>query len=168
MNTFLVTKIPSAPQSGPLSKPYQPSRAEMAKFERSYIAVSNPLSIINDALKGTITKDAIDAVNTVYPSIMKEIQERAIEQMSGAKDHLHNLPMKKKIGLSALLGHDLFNGIAQQNLMSNQMSLMAPGSQQAMNQAETGAKMNQAGMSKITIAQRSMDDRSATENRKLS
>jgi hypothetical protein len=104
----------------------------------------------------------------VYPNILEEIQQNVMHEMMNKHHEIKKMPINKKMGISMLLGSDLINGLMQQNLMSNQMSLMAPGSQQAMNQAETGAKMNQAGMSKITIAQRSMDDRSATENRKLS
>jgi len=168
INSVLASKIPAAPQSGPLSKPYEPSRAEMAKFERAYIAATNPLTIINQALNGTITPDALDTVRQVYPSLMQEIQMRAIEEMGSKHHELHNLPMKKKMGLSALLGQDLFNGLSQQNLLSNQSSLLAPGSQQAMNEAKSSIKINQSGMSKVTLAERMATDTAHTENRKLS
>lgn len=166
-NALMMSVIPHAPPSSPLSKPYQPSRAEIAKFERTYSAISNPLGIINQAIKGTLTPEAVNAVETVYPKLMEEIKMRALEEMNKRGDKIHSLPMKHKIGLSALIGADLVNSLRQENLFSNQMSLATPGLQQAQNQMGVAAKVSASGASKITLANRSATETSRTENRKL-
>ena len=165
---FLSTKIPSAPPSQPLSEPYQPSKAEIAKFERYYQALSNPVSILVQAQRGTLTPEAVEAVRAVLPTFMDEIHGKVIEEMSKKHNSLKQMPLQKKMGLSLLLGEDMFNGLKQDHLMSNQASLASPGAQQSKNLLAGQAKLSQSGMSNVTLAHRSMTEVAQAANRKLS
>jgi hypothetical protein len=165
---FLATKIPSAPPSQPLSEPYQPSKAEIAKFERYYQALSNPVSILVQAQRGTLTPEAVEAVRAVLPTLMDEIHGKVIEEMGKKHNSLKQMPLQKKMGLSLLLGEDMFNGLKQDHLMSNQASLASPGAQQSKNLLAGQAKLSQSGMSNVTLAHRSMTEVAQAANRKLS
>jgi hypothetical protein len=165
---FLASKIPSAPPSQPLSEPYQPSKAEIAKFERYYQALANPVSLLVQAQAGTLTPEAVEAVRAVMPTFMDEVHGKVIEEMSKRKGAIKDMPIQKRMGLSLLLGEDMFNGLKQANLMLNQGSLMTPGAQQAMNGMESTAKLSKSGMSNVTLASRSMTDTTAAASRKLS
>jgi hypothetical protein len=165
---FLASKIPSAPPSQPLSEPYQPSKAEIAKFERYYQALANPVSLLVQAQAGTLTPEAVEAVRAVMPTFMDEVHGKVIEEITKRKGAIKDMPIQKRMGLSLLLGEDMFNGLKQANLMLNQGSLMAPGAQQAMNGMESTAKLSKSGMSNVTLASRSMTDTTAAANRKLS
>ena len=165
---FLATKIPSAPPSQPLSEPYQPSKAEIAKFERYYQALANPVSIMVQAQQGTLTPEAVEAVRAVLPTFMDEIHGKVIEEMGKKHNSLKQMPLQKKMGLSLLLGEDMFNGLKQDHLMSNQASLTSPGSQQARNMVAGQAKLSQSGMSNVTLANRTMGAVAQAANRKLS
>lgn len=165
-NAFLITKIPTGGQSGPLSTPYAPSAAEISSFQRYYDALQNPVGILYQANQGTLTPEAVEAVKTVMPNLMQEIQSHIIEEMSKKGHDLFKLPMQKKLGLSLLMGGDMMNATKQENLALNQASLASPGAQQAMNAMEGQVKTSRAGMSKITLANRNMDGPKQTEQRK--
>jgi hypothetical protein len=166
-NAFLITKIPTGGQSGPLSTPYAPSAAEISSFQRYYDALQNPVSILYQANQGTLTPEAVEAVKTVMPTLMQEIQSHVIEEMSKKGHDLFKLPMQKKLGLSLLMGGDMMNATKQENLALNQASLASPGAQQAMNAMQGQVKTSQAGMSKITLANRMMGGPKASETEKV-
>jgi hypothetical protein len=99
---------------------------------------------------------------------MDEIHGKVIEEMGKKHNSLKQMPLQKKMGLSLLLGEDMFNGLKQDHLMSNQASLASPGAQQSKNLLAGQAKLSQSGMSNVTLAHRSMTEVAQAANRKLS
>jgi len=166
-NTYLASKIPSGGQQSYLSGQYEPSKAEMAKFERYHAAITNPLGILIQAQKGTLTPESVEAVQTVMPRLMEEIRGKVMEEMSKKGNNLFTLPLNKKLGLSLLMGTDLFNGLHQDRLAANQASLANPGAQQAAMSVNNAVQVSQAGLSKLTVAHREMTDVDRAANRKM-
>lgn len=62
------------------NRPWQPTDNELSKYSRRLSAVMNPTSILSELKTGTLSKESVDAVRTVYPkfftSIQSEVQRR--------------------------------------------------------------------------------------------
>lgn len=101
---FLISKLPKTEigfdqefyDEAPDYSDYQ-----IATFNRYARAVENPLSILEDIQAGTLTPQAMEAVRTIYPTIMSEIQTQVMDQMSKNRP---NLAYGQKVQLSMLLG----------------------------------------------------------------
>jgi hypothetical protein len=78
---------------------WHPSDAEVSRFERHLAAVSNPLSIYDNLKQGTVTKEAVEALQAVYPELYTDIQKRLLEGLGGVKEQL---PYAKRLALSQL------------------------------------------------------------------
>lgn len=87
--------------NSPLSaKKYIPSDKELASFERGLTAVLDPLSILEDMQNGTLTRDSVKAVKTVYPKLFAQIQNQLLNTISTAKTPL---PYAVKLKASYIL-----------------------------------------------------------------
>lgn len=101
--TFLASKLPSVPISGPLAPKYTPSDAEIAKFYRSADAVNQPLSILKQAAAGVLTPEAVEAVATVYPDLLDRVRKGLV---AGMIKH-PNPGQSTRQMLSLIMGEDL-------------------------------------------------------------
>lgn len=103
---FLYDKAPKDPvgASGifPHLRKYQPSDAEISKWERYVTAVDNPLSILKDLRGGMLTREGVEAVQTVYPKIYSEMAQAMVEELSGLKE---TLPYQKRLQLATFFGN---------------------------------------------------------------
>lgn len=100
---FLASKAPKSMPSAPGMPPIEPDKIQAAKFERYLNAVTDPVSVLDDAERGDLMPEAIEAVRTVYPGIFLEIQSRLADRVINAP----TVPYKRKMQLSALLGQDM-------------------------------------------------------------
>jgi hypothetical protein len=80
---------------------YQPSDLELAKFERKAQIVLDPFSALSELEKGTLTRDHVEALKTVYPK-MYEILVSRITQY--AAENESEIPYAARNRLSLLLG----------------------------------------------------------------
>lgn len=101
--TFLAQKAPRRSQPAPGLDPLEPPASEVRRFERYVKAVDAPLSILDDAIRGDLSSEAVEAVRTVYPQIFSMIQSQIAERLTNAK----NIPYNRRMQLSALLGQDM-------------------------------------------------------------
>lgn len=74
---FLASKVPPGAENlnttGGLKREYQPSSLDIAKFERYIEAIDNPLSLLDDLNSNTLTREKVEAVRVVYPSLYQEM-----------------------------------------------------------------------------------------------
>jgi hypothetical protein len=73
---FLLSKAPQNPVADPLQPQktdWQPSDAQLAKFERYVEAVENPLAIFKDLKSGIITNEQVETIRALYPSIYDKL-----------------------------------------------------------------------------------------------
>jgi hypothetical protein len=79
---FLSSKVPKPPPSSmpgvpALQSTWQPSDAEIAKYERYAAAINDPTSVFEDLRHGTVTREAVEALQAVYPSYYADMRGRA-------------------------------------------------------------------------------------------
>lgn len=76
---FLDSKLPQERSRSPLQPkvaPNKPSPADMSKFVRYAKAVDDPLSVFEDASKGKVSREGVEALKAVYPALYSELQGR--------------------------------------------------------------------------------------------
>ena len=84
---YLNENMPKPPTPGnPFtnSEEYIPSDDELYKFARIVNVTENPMSVMKDLRNGSLTKEAVDTLQAVYPNIYNELQKKIIEN-AGSK-----------------------------------------------------------------------------------
>lgn len=107
----------------------QPKLAGLSQAEMSYLnkdkVIKNPASIVNMLQNGTITKESVDAIKTVYPNMYKEMVQFA---MGFVQEHMakgKTLPFQKVVGLGILLGQPLIP-VMEPDVMADIQASMIP------------------------------------------
>lgn len=124
---FLASKAPRSKPSAPGMPPIEPDKIQAAKFERYLRAVTDPTSVLDDAERGDLMPEAIEAMKAVYPSIFSEIQTRLADRVINAP----SIPYKRKTQLSALLGQDMTGTLNPKMIASAQSAYGSAPQQQA-------------------------------------
>jgi hypothetical protein len=96
-------KMPVRPASQsltPHAEVPQPSTAAMASFLRFAKAVEDPMSVLEDARKGQISREGAEALRAVYPALYGELQGRVTTHLA---EQTKPLPYAQKLQLAILL-----------------------------------------------------------------
>jgi hypothetical protein len=102
---FLHGVAPKAPEAGglpALQRPWRPTDAEVQKFERYVRAVSDPLSVLETVKQGRVTREAVEAMQAVYPQLADQVRTGILERLADKK---HPLPYTQRVALQSLLGN---------------------------------------------------------------
>lgn len=98
---FLASKLP-AEQASLLGAPKKPSAAEVSKFARYVRAVEDPHSVMEDLAALRLTKEAAEALRTVYPNDHAALTENILSRLPAKK-----LSYRAKQQLSIFFGAPL-------------------------------------------------------------
>lgn len=145
---FLNSKVPKEMQQYALDNDdYYPSDMETTKFARYLRAVDNPMSVLEDIKKGTLTEESLEVLEVLYPTLLQQLRERIIEK-SAPKAKQKKLDFQAKLTLSQIMGQPMskysdpaFIGRMQENI-GNMVSEDAIQQQQ---QSGKGVKVDIAG-----------------------
>lgn len=58
-----------------------PDPVALVRFERRVQAVNNPLSVLDEMKRGTLSREHVDALKTVYPRLYAELRENITQQL---------------------------------------------------------------------------------------
>jgi hypothetical protein len=131
----LLSVAKAIPQPPPNLPPYQratwqPTDAQMRKFNRTYDAVAKPTSVMRNMALGTATQAEIDMVNNVYGSLMDDLRTRVIDKLKKEP----NIPARERAKLSKLMGLDIDGapalGVTAQSVYGTQKPQAATPQQQ--------------------------------------
>lgn len=106
ITAFLASKIPSGHQAvtsltPQLDKP-RVSSLEKAQFERAYAVAHDPVgTVVSELQRGTLTRDEVDALRTMYPQLYEELTMKVRGHLSALKKPLSS---SKESQLRVLLG----------------------------------------------------------------
>lgn len=151
--SFLASKLPPRPPSNPFSEPYKPSNSEMAMFERYVQIVEKPIAALDLVKQNTITNEAVETLNAVYPKLYNEMKSAVLKEATDILAKKQTIPYQTKQSLSIFLGQPLEQSMTYQNVMNNQIAFQPP----APTQGQT--KPSKTGMGKMTVASRTGLDR---------
>lgn len=99
---------------------YKPSDSEIRQFERKLSVVQDPFSVLKDLENGTLTKDHVEALTTVYPKLYSSMQDSVFK--AAANGELAALPYNKRIKLSMFMGSPMDTSLQPQNILKFQQS----------------------------------------------
>lgn len=164
--SFLSSKIHPMTAPGPLARNPEPSRAQIAAFSKYYRAVDKPLTVLDDALKGTLTHEGVEALTVVHPALFNQMKQSLMTSLASNKKS-KELPYHRKLMLSLLLGQDLDGSTNPQSMMMNQQMLAISGAQaEAKEQAFIGQpKPTVGGLEDLTASERALTAQQASAQR---
>lgn len=112
---YLMNHIPKpiAPPT-PFQKNYwKPTDADMSRFARRVKAVNDPLSMIDELENGTLSRETVDTVQTVYPKLFEIIKGKVVDAMS---DREKPPTYAARLKLSLFMGENFDNSLKPQNI----------------------------------------------------
>jgi len=121
---FLQSKLPNQNPSSPLTKPYEPSSSELARFNRYVSAVEHPLNVLKHMKTGDLTSETLETLHTVYPKLLSQMQQAVTDKLN--EKTIAKMPYQTKIMVSAFLGTDLDNSLHQPNIAAAQITSAPP------------------------------------------
>lgn len=113
---YLQSQLPSgtsAPTMFQPSRKIQPSDLQIREFAQKWSAVANPLSVIDDLRRGTVTHAQIDALQAVYPQMYAEVQQKALEKIRALDQAGKRMPFNDRLQLDLFLN---LNGAGEPTL----------------------------------------------------
>jgi hypothetical protein len=133
---FLYSKMPKDPlaeynQMLGTKGTYRPSDAELSKFARYFEAVNDPSHVFDELAKGTITREHVEALKTVYPKIYQSVTASLMDNLAELRQEL---PYSKKLQLSVLFDLPV-DYSTRPEFISAMQSLHSPENQAALSQA---------------------------------
>lgn len=158
---FLQSKLPAQNPPSPLTKPYEPSKSELAKFNRYTTIIDNPLHVLQQLKHGDLTTESLETLQTVYPKLLGQMQQAINDKLN--EKEVGKLSYQSKIMLSAFLGHDLSNSLSQPSIASAQIGGAQPPPQSSRPKNKVGP--SQKGLGKLNQSEQLMTPQQQAERR---
>ncbi len=155
---YIAEKLPRDPSSGAntvFEKHYRPSSLELAKLERYVQAVENPFSVLEDLEHGTLTREHVDAVKTVYPAVYEHIRQQAIDRIASDGQSMN---YNRKVQAGILLDIPTDESLQPYAIRGLQANFEAA--------ASPGTPISSTGTANIESAKRSQTDTQRVAGRK--
>lgn len=131
----------------PMSAKTSPSRIDIQQYAMLHTAVTQPLAVIADISKGTVTRDQIDAIAEVHPALIQHVRMSVLERLQKLDQKGIEVPLRQRIILDSLLDLDGAGELALSSDFAEKYA--ASMSDTAAAQAEAQAPRPRPGPSKI-------------------
>ncbi len=118
---YLDSKAPKNPYAGmpeSVAPRWEPSAADLDRFNRCKEAVENPAKVLKNLANGYMSPEQIDAIRAVYPTIYQDLREKLGERLAMSKKPL---TYHQKTAAMAILGPGAL-GMSQQQMQILQQS----------------------------------------------
>lgn len=90
----------------PMSTKTAPSRADIIEYAQLYQAVTQPLAVIADIPKGSVTRDQIDAMAAVHPALIQHVRMQTLQKLQELDAKGIEVPIRQRLILDSLLSLD--------------------------------------------------------------
>jgi hypothetical protein len=121
MVTFLHDKLPKPVNQKILSPEYQPSTAEIAKFNRYFQAVKNPTQVLKDIKKQGASNEQIETLAAIYPKMYEEMQHAIIDDLTTHIAKGKKVNYQVSLNLSKFMKTDLVNSLSKKYVQAMQI-----------------------------------------------
>ncbi len=121
---YLQSIKPQPFKPSPLDKPIDPSKAEMARYNRALEIAQQPAVVLQHVKDGTIQANDIKDLGAMYPGLYKKMAGDLSIKMTDAASKGIAIPYKTKIGLSLFLGQPLDTTMTPSSIQSAQSVFM--------------------------------------------
>lgn len=154
---YLALHAPETESQYPLGSKPVPSNYEMRIFAERLHVLDNPTSILQELRDGTLVPEHIEAVATVYPKLMQEMQTAVMDSLTDAVAKKQDISYQTKNMLSLFLNQDLDESITAQAIVSNQSAIHRAHIQDKMQQAQAGGvRPTQKGLGNLDMSTEKM------------
>jgi len=123
--------------------------SEIAAFERRLEVVENPMIVPQRLLDGTLSREHVETLKAVYPSMYSMIQTQATETV--LREGIENGDYSDRMKLALLLGIDTHASLSSQSILKLQELSMRQ-QESATNQPAPSSKQGN------TLAERTMTE----------
>lgn len=148
---FLNSKIPKPPINLPLSQDWKPSKAQMYQFIKYYEAVNDPISALSHIKAGTLSNEAMEALNAVHPALLNQMRGSIQQNMNPMK--AKNLPFSVKQAVSKFLDQPLDGNMTPTSIAASQASFNGP-QLSTQSAPKSGRKTSVAGFKDMKLSSR--------------
>lgn len=136
--SYLNTIRPSDDKAGPLDPPSPPSSTEKAAYKEALIIAQEPTIVFEKIKEGTITKEDITHLTSMYPGLYSSMSKKLVQQMVDADAKGELIPYKTRIGLSMFLAQPMDATFQPQAIMNAQTT--SKGMREAKQQQDQAAQ----------------------------
>lgn len=130
--------------AGPQAREWAPNETERHTFALKLEAVQEPMSILQRAANGTLTKPQLEAIRAVYPAFAKDLETKALERLL---DKSKSIPYQSRLMLSMLASVSADGTTTPRAIAANQTAIARAGGreeQKMQTPPKTDAKSNPA------------------------
>lgn len=123
---FLASKMPKNPHEGipaALAPKWEPSPADLTRFNRALEAVVAPDKALANIAKGYMTQEQVDALRAVYPAIYEDLRAKIVERLG---TYGKQLQYQQKLGVQMLLGGQGGMSQLQMQILQAAQAVQAP------------------------------------------
>jgi len=121
---FLDSKLPgllfSVDVNPFFKKHYDLSEQETYKFKKYLRAIENPMSILDDLKRGTLSRESIEAVKFVYPNLYEKIHSTVYDELA-QKGREGKPEYKQRLQLSILMDIPTDSALVPETIAEHQM-----------------------------------------------
>jgi hypothetical protein len=121
-------------------KPFKPSNRDMLSFMQKVQVVENPWSVLDELEKGTLTRNHMDALKSVYPRMHAMVQDKVHDAVLNG---VEPVPYQSRVQLSLLMDEPMDQSMTPKSIAEYQATYApqeeAQGGGQELNIADTGA-----------------------------
>lgn len=103
---YLESQLPGGTAAPTVFQPTRktsPSDLQIREFAQKWAAVANPLSVLDDLRRGTVTHAQIDALKAVYPELYAEVQGKALDKIRELDAQGKRMPFNDRLQLDLFL-----------------------------------------------------------------
>jgi hypothetical protein len=101
---YLYEKLPQQIPHNILGQMMEVTPAQIGKFNRHYQAAINPIGVLADVRRGTVTQEAVDTVKTVFPKLSDRMTAEVTNEIVKS-GHLPSYQIRPAVEM--FLGHSL-------------------------------------------------------------
>ncbi len=145
---FLNSKVPRPKNNLLFNNGWKPTPSQKARFNKYFGAVNEPTAVLKQIKDGTLSNEAMEALNAVHPELLSEMRQKVAEHL--IPDKIQSLNYATKISLSKFLGQPLESAMLPQVMAANQATFILP----SANSQQGKQKMSKTSTEKMNIGNR--------------
>lgn len=115
---YLHSKLPPKPERL-LDRPAELSKNDEAIWNKYYQIVTDPMSAVDKLAQGTLTQAHVDALGAVYPTLLAQMQEHAMERIARKA----RVRPQIRLSVNALLGGSVSSSMSPAGIVANQIAI---------------------------------------------
>lgn len=126
---YLKTLKPQPYQTGPLSRPIEPTPAQENRYQRALMIAQSPAVVLDHVKNGTLKVSDIQDLKSMYPAVYTRMAQKVANELINHVASEDLVPYKTRMGMSLFLGQPLDTSMQPMSILAAQPMPKAPPSQ---------------------------------------